>query len=83
MKCLVTITGTVAILAAALLASGSDAAARGAGRLSIESDSGYGPSKYAHSSQVSPRAIRHAQRTDFGITEYSSSSSARSSVPKR
>jgi hypothetical protein len=81
-KRLAAISGTVAILAATLLASGSDAAARGGGRLSVASDTGDGPSRYAHSSQVSPRAVRHAQRTDFGITEYSSSS-AKSSVPKR
>jgi hypothetical protein len=77
-KRLAAISGTVAILAAALLASGPDAAARGGGRLST----GDGPYKYAHSSQVSPRVVRQAQRNDFGITEYSSSS-AKSSVPKR
>jgi hypothetical protein len=71
-KCLATVTGTVAILAATLLASGR-VEARG---------SPVAPSKYAHANKVSDRTHRQVQRTDFGITEYSSSS-AKSSVPKR
>jgi hypothetical protein len=67
-KCLATITGTLAILAAALLAS--DRAEAGA--------SASAPSKYAHTSQVAAvyqvRTNRHARNREFGITEYSSSS---------
>jgi hypothetical protein len=73
-KRLAAISGTVAILATVLLASGP-AGARGGGAIGA-------PSKYAQSSQDSVRANRQAHRTDFGITEYSSSS-AKSSVPKR
>jgi hypothetical protein len=67
-KCLATITGTLAILAAALLAP--DRAEAGA--------SASAPSKYAHTSQVAAvhqvRTNRQARRPDFAITEYSSSS---------
>jgi hypothetical protein len=67
MKCLATITGRVAILAAALLVFGP-AEARGGGAVSA-------PSKYAHANRVSDGSTtRTAQRSDFGITEYSSSS---------
>jgi hypothetical protein len=76
-KRLAAISGTVAILATTLLVSGPvGALPAGAG------SSTSAASKYAHSSQVSARANRHAPRNDFGITEYSSSS-AKSSVPKR
>lgn len=74
-KFLATITGTLAILAAALLAP--DRAAAGA--------SASAPSKYAHTSQAAAvyqvRTNRQARKSDFGITEYSSSS-ARSSSRK-
>ena len=67
-KCLATIAGTLAILAAAVLAS--DRAEAGA--------SASAPSKYAHTSQMAPvyqaRTNRQARKSDFGITEYSSSS---------
>ena len=66
-KSLATIAVTLAILAAALLAS--DPAEAGA--------SASAPSKYAHTSQVAAvyqvRTNRQAQRRDFPITEYSSS----------
>jgi hypothetical protein len=63
-----TITGTLAILAASLLVSGrADAGA-----------SASAPSKYGHSSQVAAvhqaQTNRQAQRSDFAITEFSSSS---------
>jgi hypothetical protein len=67
-KFLATITGTLAILAATLLAS--DRAEAGA--------SASAPSKYAHTSQVATvyqaRTGRQARNPKFGITEYSSSS---------
>ncbi len=64
-KYLGTITGTAAILAAALLVS-DRVEARG---------SPIAPSKYAHPNKVSAnQANRQAPRSDFGITEYSSSS---------
>jgi hypothetical protein len=76
-KRLAAISGTVAILATALLAPGPvGALPAGAG------SSTSAASKYAHSSQVPARTYRQAHRTDFGITEYSSSS-VKSSVPKR
>jgi hypothetical protein len=61
-----TITGTLAILAAALLASGRAEAGASASAAS----------KYGHSNQVAAvhQANRQAQRSDFPITEYSSSS---------
>jgi hypothetical protein len=67
-----TITGTLAILAAALLVSGAEAGA-----------SASAASKYGHQNQVVAvhQANRHAQRSDFAITEYSSSS-ARTHAPK-
>jgi hypothetical protein len=74
-KRLATVTGTFAILAAALLAPGR-ADAGGAASA---------PSKYSNANQVATAhrvpTTRQARRTDFAITEYSSS--ARSSVPKR
>jgi hypothetical protein len=73
---LATITGTFAILAAALLAPGR---ADAGGATSA-------PSKYAHASQLATAhqvsTTRQTRRTDFAITEYSSSS-AKSSVPHR
>jgi hypothetical protein len=69
-----TITGTLAILAVALLVSGR---AEAGGAASA-------PSKYAaHTAQVAAvnHANRQARRTDFAITEYSSSS-ARTHAPK-
>jgi hypothetical protein len=67
-KSLATIAGTFAILAAALLAS--DPAEAGA--------SASAPSKYAQTRQVAAvyqvRTNRPAQKNDFPITEYSSSS---------
>jgi hypothetical protein len=67
-KCLATITGTLAILAAALLVSGSAEAGASASA----------PSKYGHTSQVAAvyqvRTERQVRRPAFGITEYSSSS---------
>jgi hypothetical protein len=67
MKCLASITGTLAILAAALLASGGAEAGASASAAS----------KYAHANQVAANQVRtnrQAQRSDFAITEYSSSS---------
>jgi hypothetical protein len=62
-----TITGTFAILAAALLVSGAEAGA-----------SASAPSKYGHTSQVATvyqvRTDQQVRRHDVGITEYSSSS---------
>jgi hypothetical protein len=61
-------TGTLAILAAALPASGRAEAGASASA----------PSKYAHTSQVAAvhqvRTNRQPRSSDFGITEYSSSS---------
>jgi hypothetical protein len=63
-----TITGTLAIVAAALLASGHAEAGSSASA----------PSKYGRSSQVvaihQAQTNRQAQRSDFAITEFSSSS---------
>ena len=62
-----TITGTLAILAVALLASGS---AQAGGATSAAS-------KYGHTHQLAAnqaRVNRQAQRSGFAITEYSSSS---------
>jgi hypothetical protein len=69
-----TITGTLAILAAAVLASGG---AQAGGATSAAS-------KYGHTSQLAAnqaRVNRQAQRSNFAITEYSSSS-ARTHAPK-
>ena len=69
-----TITGTLAILAAALLVSGRAEAGASASA----------PSKYnTHTTQVAAGnlANRQTRRTDFAITEYSSSS-ARTHAPK-
>jgi hypothetical protein len=70
-----TITGTLAVLAAALLVSGRAEAGASASA----------PSKYAHATHVATvhhvRTDRQARRTDFGISEYSSSS-ARTHAPK-
>ena len=61
-----TITGMFAILAAAALVSGP--AAAGGGSTSAAS-------KYSHNTtQVAAQTSRQAPRTEFGITEYSSSS---------
>lgn len=64
----VAITGTLAILAVALLVSGRAEAGASASAAS----------KYGHSSQVASvsqvRPIRQARRPEIGITEYSSSS---------
>jgi hypothetical protein len=61
-------TGTLAIFAAALLASSSAQAGASASA----------PSKYGRTSQVAVvyqvRTDRQVRRPDFGITEYSSSS---------
>jgi hypothetical protein len=63
-----TITGTLAILAAAMLVSGG---AQAGASMSA-------PSKYAHANRISAAnpvlTNRQVQRTDFAITEYSSSS---------
>jgi hypothetical protein len=67
-KRLATIAGTAAVLAAALLVSG--AAEAGGGSASA-------PSKYRNANQVATnqaRANRTATRSDFPITEFSSSS---------
>jgi hypothetical protein len=67
-KRLATITGLAAILAAALLVSG--AAEAGGGSASA-------PSKYRNANQVAAvqaQITRTAKRSDFPITEYSSSS---------
>jgi hypothetical protein len=68
-----TVTGTVALLAAALLASGHAEAGASASA----------PSKYANSSQVAAvhqvRADRQARRSNFPITEISSSAAKSSS----
>ena len=67
-KSLATVTGTLAILAAALLVSSRAEAGASASA----------PSKYGHTSQVAAvsqvRTDRQVRRHDFGITEYSSSS---------
>jgi hypothetical protein len=67
-KCLATIAGTLAILAPALLVSGSAEAGASASA----------PSKYAHRSHVvavdQVRINRQVRRPNFAITEYSSSS---------
>jgi hypothetical protein len=67
-KSVVSITGALAILAAVLLVSGR---AEAGGSASAAS-------KYGHTSQVAAvtpaRTNRQAQRSDFAITEYSSSS---------
>ena len=72
----VALTGSLAILSALLLPF--DRAEAGA--------SASAPSKYGHTSQVATArqvtTTRQARRTDFAITEYSSSSAKRS-VPKR
>lgn len=68
--CKATITGTLAILAGALLVSGAEAGG-----------SASAASKYGHASQVqvattymAAGSARQVQRPDYGITEYSSSS---------
>jgi hypothetical protein len=66
-KYLATMTGALAILAGSLLVS--DRAEAGA--------SASAPSKYGRTSQVAAhqvRTTRQAQRSDFAITEFSSSS---------
>jgi hypothetical protein len=68
LKCLATITGAVAILGAALLSTGSAEAGASASA----------PSKYTSKSHLAAvhqvRTNRQARSSDFGITEYSSSS---------
>ncbi|SHG43764.1 hypothetical protein SAMN05444169_2470 [Bradyrhizobium erythrophlei] len=71
-KSLASITGTFAMIAAALIVSGrADAGA-----------SNSAPSKYSHTNQLAAvhqtRTDRQARRPDIGITEYSSSARARS-----
>ena len=67
-KRLATVTGVLAIIAAAVLATGRAEAGASASA----------PSKYANTSQVptvyQTRTVRQARRSDFPITEYSSSS---------
>ena len=67
-KCLVTVTGAIAILAATLLVSGRAEAGASASA----------PSKYGRTSQAAAvyqvRTERQARKPGFGITEYSSSS---------
>ena len=63
-----TITGTLALLAAAVLVSGPAAAGGGATSAA---------SKYGHTTTTQVAAVqtsRQVRRTEFGITEYSSSS---------
>jgi hypothetical protein len=67
-KCLATLTGAVAILGAALLATGSAEAGASASAPSKYGSKGHLASVY----QV--RTNRQARSSDFGITEYSSSS---------
>ena len=71
-KYIATIAGTLAILSGALLVS--DRAEAGA--------SASAPSKYNHANQVAAQQAqtnRQTRSTDFGITEYSSSSARKSS----
>jgi hypothetical protein len=67
-KYLASITGTLVILSGVLLVSGRAEAGASASA----------PLKYSHASQVAAAhhapGVRQARRTDFGITEYSSSS---------
>jgi hypothetical protein len=73
-KYLATITGALAILATAVVVSGRAEAGASASAAS----------KYGHSNQVATyqaRTNRQAQKSDFPITEYSSSS-ARTHAPK-
>jgi hypothetical protein len=75
-KRLATITGTAAILAAALLVS---AGAEAGGSASA-------PSKYRNANQVAtyqPQTNRTATRTNFPITEYSSSSATKHAAKYR
>jgi hypothetical protein len=69
-KCLATVAGTLAILSAALLMSGR---AEAGGSTSA-------PSKYAHANKLASHqagAVQQVGRTDYPITEYSSSSARR------
>jgi hypothetical protein len=66
-KCLVTITGALVLVAAAVLISGRAEAGASASA----------PSKYSRANQLASQQAqtnRQAGRNDFGITEYSSSS---------
>lgn len=66
-KCFATIAGTAAVLAAAMLLAGRAEAGASASA----------PSKYAQANHVTAyqaRINRQAQKPDFAITEYSSSS---------
>jgi hypothetical protein len=61
--------GAVSLLMAQPAAAGASASA---------------PSKYSSNRQaVATHQVRQPQRTDFAITEFSSSSSSKTSVPKR
>ena len=72
-KQLATIAGTLAIFSGALLVSHSAEAGASASA----------PSKYARTHHVdSHQTVRQAGRTDFGITEYSSSSTRHRSQPR-
>jgi hypothetical protein len=75
-KRLATITGTAAILTTALLVPGG---AEAGGSMSA-------PSKYRNSNQVAtyqPQTNRTATRTNFPITEYSSSSATKHAAKYR
>jgi hypothetical protein len=66
-KCFAVIAGTLGILSAVLLTSGRVEAGGSASA----------PSKYAHANRVASQqanALRQAGRTDYQISEYSSSS---------
>jgi hypothetical protein len=65
-KSLAIIAGTVAILSGALFTSNS----------AVAGGSVSAPSKYAHANRVASQQaqLRQAGRSDFGITEFSSSS---------
>jgi hypothetical protein len=68
-RCLATVAGTLAILSLAVLISGRAEAGASASA----------PSKYAHANRVASQQaqVRQAGRSDFGITEFSSSSAKR------
>ena len=70
-KHLATIAGTLAILSGALLVSGRAEAGASASA----------PSKYQHANQLAStqQTNRQARSSDFGITEYSSSSAKNAS----
>jgi hypothetical protein len=71
-KCVAAVFGMFAIAAALLAPGRADAGA-----------SASAPSKYAQTKQVvAAHQVRHVRRTDFGISEYSSSS-VRTTAPRR